>query len=111
MMNEVAYPSDALENHEDVTKVVVERFDYRRFGMQEKYQYLFKFDNGYTVSVITGFGAYGNVDAPYELGLMESDGSMVSLEGVTDEGEPISGYNTEEEILDKLKKVKSLGVK
>ena len=110
MMNEEAYPSVVLENHDDIKKVVIERFQYISLGFQEKYQYIFKFKNGYTASVITGYGAYGNVDAPYELGLMKSNTGMVSLEGVTDEGDTVSGYNTEDDILEKLEKIKSAGV-
>ena len=106
-MQEKAYPSKQLSNHPDLTKEVVDKFDYHFLGRQDRYQYIFSYDNGYTVSVITGYGAYGNVEAPYELGLMYEGLGLISLEGVTDDHEPISAYNTLDEVLSKLEIVKS----
>lgn len=108
MFDEKAYPSEVLANHEDLTNVNRDVFGYHHLGEQEKIQYTFKFDNGYTISVITGFGAHGFQDAPYELGLMYKDLGMTPMDGITDSPEPISDCNTEDEILAKIEIVKGL---
>lgn len=55
------------------------------------------FANGYGASVITGYGAYGNIDAPYELAVLKGDGLCYDTP-ITDD---VLGHLTEED-LDRL---------
>lgn len=98
------YPSEKLKEHPD--EPIIRQELLGEFG--EKIQYLFEYDNGYEVSVVTGFGVYGSADAPYELGLIYPGLGLVQMDGITDDNDTVSGYNTEEEILAKLAIVKTL---
>ena len=62
------------------------------------------FDNNYGVSVITGKGAYGNKNAPYEVAVLY----MGELCYSTDITSDVIGYCTEEKVTRIMKQVQEL---
>lgn len=62
------------------------------------------FNNGYGVSVITGYGAYSNESQPYELAIMYN-GELCYNTEITDD---VIGYLTESEVTDYMIKVQNL---
>ena len=63
-----------------------------------------EFDNGYGVSVITGYGAYGSTNAPYELAVLK-DGSLCYNTEITND---VIGYLTPDDVTDYMKQVQEL---
>ena len=63
-----------------------------------------EFDNGYGVSVITGYGAYGNAESPYEIAILK-EGSLCYDTPITNN---VIGYNTAEEVTEYMKKIQKL---
>lgn len=63
-----------------------------------------KFDNGYGVSVITGYGAYGSTDAPYELAVLKH-GSLCYDTEITND---VIGYLTPDDVTKYMKQVQEL---
>lgn len=70
-------------------------------GIQARYQ----FDNGYAVSVIRGFGSYGNEQGLYELAVTTHEGSLVYDTPVTDD---VIGYLPPEGVTHYMAKVAAL---
>lgn len=99
------YPSEILKKHPDVTSINNEQPGPGETG--KRIQYVFEYSNGYKVSVVTGYGARGDFSAPYELGLIYEGLGMISMEDITDHPDTVSGFNTEDEILEKLEIIKS----
>lgn len=46
---------------------------------QRRERWLFRFDNGYGASVISGYGAYADKEHPYELAVLFFDGDTPRL--------------------------------
>lgn len=67
-----------------------------------------QFDNGYAVSVIRNSMSYGHQQGLFEIGLFGPNGQMISVEGITDEGDTVKGWLTQEDVLDIFKKVAAL---
>jgi hypothetical protein len=63
-----------------------------------------EFDNGYGVSVICGFGAYGNTDAPYELAILKNGSLCYDTEITRD----VIGYLTPDDVTKYMKQVQEL---
>lgn len=63
-----------------------------------------EFDNGYGVSVITGYGAYGSTNAPYELAILKH-GSLCYDTKITND---VIGYLTPDDVTDYMKQVQEL---
>jgi hypothetical protein len=63
-----------------------------------------EFDNGYGISVICGFGAYGSTDAPYELAVLK-DGSLCYNTEITDD---VIGYLTPDDVTKYMKQIQEL---
>jgi len=63
-----------------------------------------EFDNGYGVSVICGFGAYGNTDTPYELAVLK-DGSLCYDTEITND---VIGYLTPDDVTKYMKQIQEL---
>ena len=63
-----------------------------------------EFDNGYGVSVICGFGAYGNNDKPYELAILKH-GSLCYDTEITND---VIGYLTPDDVTKYMKQVQEL---
>jgi len=70
------------------------------FEMKEKdlggYQAVLSFGE-YELSVISGDGAYGSTNAPYEIGVFKN-GDMIHMPGITDEDDSIKGWLTKSDI-------------
>ena len=62
------------------------------------------FENGYTVSVITGNHAYGNSSAPYDLAVM-FDGKLCYDTPITDD---VLGYLTAKEVEEIMQQIEAL---
>jgi len=58
----------------------------------------------YELSVISGDGAYGTQDAPYEIGVFKN-GDFVEMPGITDEDDTVKGYLTEADVGSIIKKM------
>ena len=67
-------------------------------------QWIFKFDNGYGASVITGGIAYCNEAQPYELAVLEH-GELCYDTPITDD---VIGYLTSDEVYDLLDRIEQL---
>lgn len=72
--------------------------------MPNGYQAVLSFGDKYQLSIISGEGAYGYRERPYEIGLFK-EGNMIAFPGITDEDEPIRGYLTKEEVSLIIKKM------
>lgn len=76
------------------------------FGGQ---QYLFKFENNYGASVVSGFGSYTNGDNPYELAVIQFiDDDKYNLDYSTPITDDVIGYQTVDGINELLDKIKAL---
>jgi hypothetical protein len=67
-------------------------------------QWLFKFDNGYGASVLTGGIGYCNDEQPYELAVLHHD-ELCYDTPITDD---VIGYLTSDEVFDLLDKIEQL---
>ena len=63
-----------------------------------------EFDNGYGVSVITGYGAYGSTVAPYELAVLK-DGDLCYDTEITND---VIGYLTSDKVTEYMKLIQEL---
>jgi hypothetical protein len=70
------------------------------------YQCVLEFDEKTQLSIITGRGAYGNDDAPYEIAVIVN-GHMTEMPGITGD-ELVRGYMTESEVDIVIKKLYTL---
>ena len=64
-----------------------------------------QFDNGYTASVISGYGTYGNEETPYELAALYND-EFDYFNPIT--GGDVVGYLTIDEVITKCKQLSKL---
>ena len=60
------------------------------------HQCVLSFGDEYELSIITGKGAYGTKNAPFEIAVFKN-GDMVGMPGITIEDEPV-GYLTESDV-------------
>mgnify|MGYP003966684025 FL=1 len=77
---------------------------------REAEQYVKKFANGFSTSVICHEGSYGGKVGLYEL-MLEYHGQPTSVDDITAPGDTVCGWLTKEEVLEKLEKVKILSPK
>ena len=63
-----------------------------------------EFDNGYGISVITGYGAYGSTDAPYEIAVLK-DGVICYDTEITSD---VVGYLTPDKVTKIMIKIQEL---
>jgi hypothetical protein len=63
-----------------------------------------EFDNGYGISVITGYGAYGSTDAPYEIAVLKDDDICYDTE-ITDD---VIGHLTPDMVTEIMIKIQEL---
>lgn len=67
-----------------------------------------EFDNGYAVSVIRNSMSYGHEQGLFEIALFNPNGQMTSIEGITDDGDTVRGWLTQEDVLEIFEKVSKL---
>lgn len=73
-----------------------------KFQMMKKadnpggYQCVLEFNETTQLSIITGVGAYGNDNAPYEIAVIKN-GDLTKMPGITDNG-TVRGYLTEDDV-------------
>lgn len=67
-------------------------------------QYSFKFDNGYSASVVCHSFSYGNEDGLYELAVITNEGLCYDTEITND----VLGWLTVEDVLSTLERIKKL---
>lgn len=65
------------------------------------------FQNGYTASVITGYGAYVNENCPYELAVIEDATGDFYCDGFM-EGDEVKGYLNTKSLQEYLDKIEAL---
>lgn len=58
----------------------------------------------YELSIISGDGAYGTKNAPFEIAVFKN-GDMVEMPGITDEDDTVKGYLTESDVGAIIKKM------
>lgn len=63
-----------------------------------------EFDNGYGISVISGYGAYGSTVAPYELAVLK-DGELCYDTEITSD---VIGYLTADKVTEYMKQIQEL---
>ncbi len=64
-----------------------------------------RFANGYGASIITGPGAYGSPEAPYELAVLDENGA---LDYSTPLGDDVIGHLAAAELLSRLQQISDL---
>ena len=69
-----------------------------------KHQCVLEFGDEYELSIISGKGAYGTEDAPYEIAVIKH-GELEEMPGITDEGDTVKGYLTEADVDTIIKKM------
>ena len=73
-----------------------------KFQMMKKadnpggYQCVLEFNETTQLSIITGVGAYGNDNAPYEIAVIKN-GDLTKMPGITD-NDTVRGYLTESDV-------------
>jgi hypothetical protein len=67
-------------------------------------QKMYKFDNGYSASVVRGPGTYGFEDGLWELAVIK-DGDICYDTPITDD---VLGYLSDDEVLSVLEKIENL---
>ena len=84
--------------------------DGRNNGIAQGIQRIYRFDNGYGASVISGGYAYTDMDHPYELAVIKFDGEgdRFSLCYDTPIGSDVIGYLDADEVNEILKQIKHL---
>lgn len=89
--------------------VDVNRFKYIPIQyFENNKQWIFKFENGYGASVISGYWAKGNEFSPYELGVIWFVDTNWHLDYTTPITDDVIGYQTLDEINELLDKIKAL---
>ena len=71
-----------------------EDLDLKKYGFNKKQAKLI-FNNDYEVSVITGYGSYGNDNNPYELAVLYK--GVLDYDNIVTNGD-VRGYLNEEEV-------------
>lgn len=71
------------------------------------YQCVLEFGDHYQLSIITGVGAHGNEDAPYEIAVIKH-GDLVEMPGITAEGDTVRGCLTEADVSAIIKKMHTI---
>ncbi len=64
--------------------------------------------SNYKLSVVRNSMSYGNKQGLYEIGVFEVGGGMVELPGITDEGDTVKGFLTEDDVTNIMKKMKMM---
>ena len=80
-------------------------FKKREFGGLQAKMF---FKNGYGVSVITGFGAYGNESTPYEVDVIMKSGDGFEICYNTPITDDVIGYCNKKDVTEIMKKVQVL---
>jgi len=62
----------------------------------------------YELSVVKHCGSYGGRKGLYEIGVFDKLAGMVSLPGITEDGDSVKGFLTEEEVSAILVKMKTI---
>ena len=68
------------------------------------HQCVLGFGDEYELSIITGKGAYGTKNAPFEIAVFKN-GDFVEMPGITDEDDSVKGYLTEADVSAIIKKM------
>lgn len=63
---------------------------------RDTYQCVLEFNETTQLSIISGKGAYGNDDAPYEIAVFKN-GDLTKMPGITD-NDTVRGYLTEDDV-------------
>ena len=62
----------------------------------------------YELSVVRHSGSYGNSNGLYEIGVFKGD-EMVEMPGITEEGDTVKGFLTEDMVTGIMKKMIAIG--
>ena len=73
----------------------------RKFGDK---QCVLQFGDEYELSIITGKGAYGTENSPYEIAVIKH-GNLVEMPGITNVDDTVKGYLTEADVGAIIKKM------
>ena len=71
------------------------------------FQSLISFGEHHQLSVISGNGAYGSKNAPYEIAVF-INGELANLPGITEADDTVKGYLTEDEVDTIIKKLHTI---
>ena len=71
------------------------------------FQSLISFGEHHQLSVISGEGAYGSKNAPYEIAVF-INGELANLPGITEADDTVKGYLTEDEVDTIIKKLHTI---
>ena len=71
------------------------------------FQSLISFGEHHQLSVISGNGAYGSKNAPYEIAVF-INGELANLPGITETDDTVKGYLTEDEVDTIIKKLHTI---
>ena len=73
-------------------------------NLSDAIQAFMSFDNGYGISVISGYGSYSSKSEPYEVAVFKGDEICYSTH-ITDD---VIGYQTEEGVTEIMKQIQEL---
>ena len=68
-------------------------------------QYEFTFTNGYGASVIRHAGSYGGTEGYWEIGLLDSEGSLLYNDERFNPSDAVIGWLTDSEVIDWLRNI------
>ena len=77
---------------------------FKETNLPKGIQALMKFGDKYELSIIQNESSYGNVKGLYEIAVFHN-GDLHELPGITEEGDSVKGFLTEENVVGIIKKM------
>jgi hypothetical protein len=74
------------------------------------HQCVLKFGDDYRLSIVAGRIALGNAQSPYEIAVLQH-GNFCEMPGITQQGDVIKGYLTEDDVAVVIKKMYTITAK
>jgi len=86
------------------TKMKFSDIKFNQTKVPKGIQALFNFGDKYELSIVKNTSSYGNANGLYEIAVFEGDGQG-ELPGITEEGDTVKGFLSEEEVMGIIKKM------
>ena len=86
------------------TKMKFSDIKFNQTKLPKGIQALFNFGDKYELSIVKNTSSYGNANGLYEIAVFQGN-EQIELPGVTEEGDTVKGFLTEEDVLGIIKKM------
>ena len=86
------------------TKMKFSDIKFNQTQVPKGIQALFNFGDKYELSIVKNTSSYGNANGLYEIAVFEGD-EQVELPGITEEGDTVKGFLTEQGVVAIIKKM------